>query len=103
MMGSKNKTLALVVVLVAVFFLALSLFIVDETKRAIGLRLGNIIIDSNTKEPQVLKPGLRAKLPLLDTVRFFDKRIQSLEISSSRIPTQRKKELIVYSFTKWLI
>jgi membrane protease subunit HflC len=36
-------------------------------------------------------------------VKYFDKRIQSLEISSSRIPTKEKKELIVDLFTKWRI
>lgn len=102
-MNSTNKTLAIGILFVVVLFAGLSLYIVDETKRAIVLRLGNIIIDSKTHQPEVLMPGLRAKLPLLDTVRFFDKRIQSLEFPTSRIPTHEKKELIVDLFAKWRI
>src|SRR5690242_9342018 len=94
-MNGKTKTLTLIILAFLVLLAGLSLFIVEETERAIVLRLGTIIIDPETKEAGVLKPGLRSKLPLIDSVRFFDKRIQSLDISSSRIPTQEKKELIV--------
>lgn len=102
-MDARTKTLTIIGIIVVLLFAGLSLFVVEETERAFVLRLGNIITDPKTKEPKVLMPGLRAKVPLIDTVRFFDKRIQSLEISSSRIPTQEKKELIVDLFTKWRI
>ncbi|MBN9286634.1 MAG: HflC protein [Gammaproteobacteria bacterium 39-13] len=102
-MNSRTKTLALVLVVVGILFAGLCLFVVEETQRAIVLRLGTIIVDPKTDQAEVLMPGLRVKLPLIDSVRYFDKRIQSLEISSSRIPTQEKKELIVDLFTKWRI
>ncbi len=102
-MNSKTKTLTMVAMAVLLLFAALSFFIVEETERAIVVRLGDIIIDPKTKEAEVLMPGLQMKMPLIDSVRFFDKRIQSLDISSSRIPTQEKKELIVDLFTKWRI
>lgn len=98
-----TKTLATVTLGVAIVLGATSLFVVDETQRGITWRLGKIIIDSQSKEPVVLAPGLHAKLPLLDTVQLLDSRIQTLDISSSRIPTQEKKELIVDLFTKWRI
>ncbi len=102
-MTSKAKTLTLAALVTIILFSALSLFVVEQTERAIVVRLGNIVMDSQTKEAEVLQPGLRMKFPLIDSVRFFDKRIQSLDISSSRIPTQEKKELIVDLFTKWRI
>ncbi|MBS0288751.1 MAG: protease modulator HflC [Proteobacteria bacterium] len=102
-MSSKAKTISLVVFLTALLLAGLSLFIVEETERAIVVRLGTIVIDPDTKQAEVLQPGLRAKWPLIDSVRFFDNRIQTLDISSSRIPTQEKKELIVDLFSKWRI
>ncbi|MBI2790949.1 MAG: protease modulator HflC [Gammaproteobacteria bacterium] len=102
-MSGKTKTFTLIFLAFFVLFAGMSLFIVEETERAIVLRLGTIIIDPETKEAGVLMPGLRAKLPLIDSVRLFDKRIQSLDISSSRIPTQEKKELIVDLYAKWRI
>lgn len=102
-MNGKTKTFTLIILAFLALFAGLSLFIVEETERAIVLRLGTIIIDPQTKEAGVLMPGLRSKLPLIDSVRFFDKRIQSLDISSSRIPTQEKKELIVDLYAKWRI
>jgi membrane protease subunit HflC len=102
-MSGKTKTLSLVIILIVALLAGLSLFIVEETQRAIVVRLGNIVIDANTEQAEILMPGLRAKWPLIDSVRYFDNRIQSLDISSSRIPTQEKKELIVDLFTKWRI
>jgi membrane protease subunit HflC len=102
-MNSKTKTLALVVVVVGVLFAGLSLFVVDETQRAIIVRLGDIVVSSKTHEAEVLQPGLSVKFPFIDSVRFFDKRIQSLKINSARVPTQEKKELIVDLFAKWRI
>ncbi len=103
MMNAKTKTISLIALVSIILLSGLSLFIVEETERAIVVRLGNIVIDPQSKEAEILQPGLRAKLPLVDSVRFFDKRIQTLDISSSRIPTQEKKELIVDLFTKWRI
>lgn len=100
-MTRTTKTFLFVFIIFGAIIASLSLFVVDETKRAIVLRLGNIV--ERTDEPLVLTPGLHAKLPLLDSVRFLDWRIQSLEINASRIPTKEKKELIVDLFTKWRI
>lgn len=98
---AKNKPLIIGIIGLCLFILCFSFFLVDETKRAVILRLGTIIKDGD--KPEVLQPGLHMKIPFLDTVRYFDRRIQSLEISSSRIPTQEKKELIVDLFAKWRI
>ena len=79
-----------------------SVFVVNETQRALIQRLGNWVLDDQGK-PDVLKAGLHFKLPFIDTVRLFDRRIQTLDIRSSRLPTQEKKELIVDLFAQWRI
>jgi membrane protease subunit HflC len=102
-MNTFNKGFVLVLVLVGLIITGLSVFEVNETERALVLRLGKMVVDSKTGQPRILAPGLHCKVPLLDSVLYFDRRIQSLEIPSSRIPTQEKKELIVDLFTKWRI
>lgn len=102
-MSRTARTLSLVVLVFGLFTAALSLFVVDETECALIERLGNWVSDSKTGNPKVLNAGLHYKLPFLDTVHFLDKRIQTIDISSSRIPTKEKKELIVDLFTKWRI
>lgn len=101
-MSRTARTFSLVVLVFGLFTAALSLFVVDETECALIERLGNWVSDS-TGNPKVLSAGLHYKLPFLDTVHFLDKRIQTIDISSSRIPTKEKKELIVDLFTKWRI
>ena len=84
-----------------VFFL--SMFSVNETERIVINRLGRLIVDEKTKQPEVLMPGLHFKMPLVDTILRFDYRIQTLSIPNSRIPTAEKKELIIDLFVKWKI
>ena len=102
-MRSTTKIFSLVTIAMFALILSMSVYVVNETERAMILRLGKIIKDSSEDKPLVLGPGFHFKIPLLDTVRILDKRIQSLVISSSRIPTEEKKELIVDLFAKWRI
>lgn len=102
-MSVQTRNIIILVALIVALFLGFSVFVVNETERAIVLRLGKIITLSKNNKPEVLLPGLHFKVPFIDTVRLLDRRIQSLEISSSRIPTEEKKELIVDLFTKWRI
>lgn len=101
-MHSKAK-LAIIFAILLAFGAILSLFVVHETQRGIVVRLGKLVLTPATQEAKVLTPGLHVKLPLVDTVYLFDRRIQNLDIQSSRIPTKEKKELIVDLFAKWRI
>ncbi|OOV86409.1 protease modulator HflC [Oceanospirillum linum] len=73
-----------------------SLYIVNETERAIKLKFGEII-DSD------IKPGLHFKLPVLHTIRKFDARILTMDSRPQRYLTLEKKAVIVDSFIKWRI
>lgn len=88
------------IILVGIALIALlassSLYTVDETQRGIKLRFGEIIETD-------IQPGLHWKLPLLNTVRLFDTRVQMLDASPSRYLTSEKKAVIVDSFVKWQI
>ncbi len=91
------------VVLVAVMLFLMSLFTITEGRHAILLRLGRLVSESSTDKVRVLGPGLHLKLPLIETVRTFDTRMQTLDIKSSRIVTKEKKDVIVDYYVKWKI
>jgi membrane protease subunit HflC len=100
----KASNLILSVVIVFLLLLTSSaLFTIKQGHHAIVLRLGRLIIDPQTQEPLVLPPGLHMKWPLIETVRVFDTRIQTLDIKSSRIVTKEKKDVMVDYYVKWRI
>lgn len=79
-----------------VALLALSLFTVDETQTAIRFQLGEIV-EAN------YPAGLHWKWPLINNVRKFDRRLQTLDTEPERFLTAEKKNVIVDSFAMWRI
>ena len=73
-----------------------SLFVVNEWETALKLRLGKIV-DSN------YEPGLHWRWPIINEVKKFDRRIQTLDAQPQRFLTVEKKDVIVDSFAKWRI
>jgi membrane protease subunit HflC len=87
------------ITLVAILGLILatqSVFIVDETERAIVLQLGEPVGETR-------KPGLHFKLPFVQNVLSFDARIMDFTARPTEILTGDKKNLIVGSYFKWQI
>ncbi len=76
---------------------SLSAFSVDQREYAIVFRLGEIV---SVKK----QPGLYFKIPLVDNVRYFEKRIVTLDWGEpDRFITSEKKNVLVDSFVKWKI
>ena len=71
-------------------------FVVKQWETAIRLRLGEII-DSE------YEPGLHFMIPVLNNIKTFDKRIQTLDARPQRFLTIEKKDVIVDSYAKWRI
>jgi membrane protease subunit HflC len=91
---SRNVSLGALGAVVAL--LAMSLFTVDETQTALRFQLGEIV-EAN------YKPGLHWKWPLINNVRKFDRRLQTLDTEPERFLTAEKKNVIVDSFAMWRI
>ena len=95
----KPVTLVLIVIVFTIGLMAT--FTVKETELPLILRLGKVI------SPQIigaeLSPGIHFKIPFLDKVVKFDKRIHNLDVPSEHFLTSEKKNLIVDSFIKWRI
>ena len=94
-MNLRNFVLVVIGV-VAVLLLLQSVYIVQETERAILLRFGAV-------SRADVSPGLHFKLPIAEDVKKFDARVLTLDSSPETYYTLEKKPLIVDSFAKWRI
>jgi membrane protease subunit HflC len=95
-MASRLK-LVLAALIGAILLASVVLFTVDQRQFAIVFQLGEVktVID---------KPGLHFKLPFIQNVRFFEKRILTLDSPEpDRFITSEKKNVLVDSFVKWRI
>ncbi len=90
------KNIGLGVLLLTIITGASSIFIVEQTEQAMVLAFG---------EPKrVIKtPGLNYKIPLIENVIFYDKRLLNLDPDPQEVNLEGKKRLIVDSFTRYKI
>ncbi len=88
---------SLKIIVPAVIFLGFSaLFTVDERQEALLFQFGEILESD-------YEPGLHLKMPFINNVRKFDKRILTIDQKPERFLTKEKKDLIVDSYVKWRI
>jgi len=93
---NQAKMLAPIGLVVLALVVYASTFVVNQWEVAIKLRLGEIV-DSE------YEPGLHWLFPVLNNVKTFDGRIQTLDSRPERFLTIEKKDVIVDSFAKWRI
>lgn len=74
----------------------LSLFTVNERELAIKLRVGEVVASEYT-------PGLKWKVPILETVQKFPKRILTISDQPERVFTAENESLDVDFFVKYRI
>lgn len=96
------KNLIVAIVVVAGLIVSSALFVVPEGERAIVIQFGKIQRDVGD-EVRVFEPGLHFKIPMIDTVRKLDARVQTLDDPADRFVTAEKKDLLVNSYVKWRI
>lgn len=93
----KNIGTLLVAVFVLLVVVTSSAYTVDQREYALVFRLGEIVDVKKT-------PGLFFKMPMVENVRYYDKRILTLNWEEpDRFITSEKKNVLVDSFVKWRI
>ena len=73
-----------------------SVFIVTETEYAIKFQLGRVVRAD-------YEPGLHFKLPFVNNVRKYDRRLLTLDTNAEKMLTSEQKFVSVDSFLKWHI
>jgi membrane protease subunit HflC len=83
-------------IVLVIFLLANSLFIVSQTNQALVLQFG--------KPERVEKtPGLKVKIPFIQNVEYFDNRLLDFEAESKEVIAADQKRLIVDAFVRYRI
>ena len=92
----KNLTLMLGGGLVVLFTLFSTAFTIQETEQALVLQFG---------EPQrvITEPGLHFKIPFIQNVSSFDKRVLDYDATAKEIPTADQKQVVVDAFSRYRI
>ncbi|MBY0406245.1 MAG: protease modulator HflC [Rickettsiales bacterium] len=87
---------AIIVAFLALFILANALFVVGQTEQAIILQFGKPERVENT-------PGLKVKVPFMQNVEFFDKRLLDFDAETKEVIAADQKRLRVDAFLRYRI
>jgi membrane protease subunit HflC len=87
---------ALIGILIAAWLLSASIFTVRETELAIKFRLREIVATD-------FEPGLHFKIPWIETVQKFDRRVLTRNYPAEPFLTSEGKILNVDFFVKWRV
>ena len=90
------KPIAIIAALLLAILASSSAFIVRENEIAVLFQFGAV-------QRTDFAPGLHFKLPLVQNVRKFDRRILTLDSQPERYLTSEKKDVFVDFFVKWRI
>ena len=93
---SNRAVMWLIAAIVSLGLLADSVFFVDERNHAVVFQLGQI-------KGSEYAPGIHLKVPVIQSVRYFDRRVLSLDRPAERFLTSEKKNVLVDFFVKWRI
>jgi membrane protease subunit HflC len=83
--------------IVVVILLSSGLFIVDETQQVIITQFGDPVGEAITT------PGLKLKVPFIQTVNYFDKRFLEWDGDPNQVPTRDKRFIWVDAYARWRI
>lgn len=87
----------LILIVAALILLMSCVFVVDQTEMAVRTQFGKPM-----GEP-IKEPGLYFKVPLIQEIHYFDRRIMEWDGSPTEIPTKDKKFIWVDVTARWKI
>ena len=93
----KNLSVVGTIAVLALLTLVFTAYTVDQRQAAIKFRLGEIVAVQK-------EPGLYFRVPMIENVRLYDTRIQTLDTKDAeRIQTMEKNNVMVDSYIKYRI
>lgn len=87
----------LALVILGLVVLGNSLYVIDMTEQVVVTQFGRPIGDL------IREPGLHIKVPFIQKVNTFDKRVLEWDGNPDQIPTKDKKYIWVDTFARWRI
>ena len=92
----RNLIIVGVVVIIGIIVLSQSLYTVDEKEQVLVTRFGEVKTVHRTA-------GLRAKVPFIDTVVRFDKRLLRIDADPESMRDSKKENLVIDSYARYRI
>jgi membrane protease subunit HflC len=93
----KNISVFATIIVLSLLLLVFTAYTVDQRQAAIKFRLGEIVAVQK-------EPGLYFRVPMIESVKLYDTRIQTLDTKDAeRIQTMEKNNVMVDSFVKYRI
>ena len=93
---NKKSTPIIVLIIIVIFIALQAVFTVDEKEVAIVTTFGEY-------KASYITPGLKTKVPFIDTVTVFDKRLQRVDVPPETILTSDKKRIRVDAYARYKI
>ncbi len=96
-MKTRGIATVLALAILGLIVLGNSLYIIDMTEQVVVTQFGRPIGDP------IKQSGLHVKIPFIQKVNTFDKRVLEWDGSPNQIPTRDKKYIWVDTFARWRI
>lgn len=93
---SKSYSLLGFIVLTVIILVLQSVFILRQTEQVMVLQFGNVVAQHN-------EPGLKFKIPFIQDVRAFDKRVLDLDPPPEEVILADQKRIVVDTFARYRI
>ena len=91
-----NISILVSVLVIILIISSQSIFIVNETEKALVLQLGDPV-------DRIFGPGLHFKIPFIQKVIFFDARILDYDARAAEALTSDKKTIVLDNYARWRI
>lgn len=92
------KGISLIVLIGIALLIALDgFYVVDETEQVIITQFGDPVGEA------VVTPGMKFKIPFIQTANYFDKRYLEWDGDRNQVPTKDKKFIFVDTYARWQI
>jgi membrane protease subunit HflC len=95
-MNRTSVVAVIILAVVAIVVLLSSTFTVNQWQQALVLQFGQ-------PRRAISEPGLHFKLPFIQNVHYFDKRVLNLDLAPAEMPTNDQKQVVVEAYAKYVI
>ena len=93
----KKKSVGIIcAVIVLAVIISGTFYVIDEGTQCVVIRFGEIVRSTTTA-------GLKIKIPFIENIVVYPKKVMSLEGDSQRIPTRENQFIIVETTSRWRI
>ncbi len=96
-MANKKYIIFILAGIIILFFLSTGTYVVNESEQVVVTQFGKPI-----GQP-IITPGVKFKIPFIQTTHFFDKRYLEWDGDSNQVPTKDKKFIFVDTYARWQI